>query len=159
MNKSTAISLFVGFVVGVALLGVVGWNAMPGMMLQEVQSPYEVDETIARIKQNALDAGWVVPSVKPLHKSIAKHGGGEVLPVWLINLCQANHAANILKVDGDRKLSVMMPCTITVFKKADGKTYIGYMNAGLLGAMFGGNVADVMETVSAQQQSFIAFAF
>jgi uncharacterized protein (DUF302 family) len=158
MKKSTFIGVVVGFVLGVSLLGVVGWNAMPGMMLQETQSPYGVDETIAKIKENALAADWVVAGVKPLHKSVKKHGGAEVLPVWLVNLCQPHHASSILQVDEDRVVSVMMPCTISVYKKQDGKTYIGYMNAGLLGQMFGGNVAEVMGTVSGQQQSFIAFA-
>jgi hypothetical protein len=32
------------------------------------------------------------------------------------------------------------------------------MNAGMMGKVFGGNVADVMSEVSKQQQSFIAFA-
>jgi len=35
---------------------------------------------------------------------------------------------------------------------------VGSMNAGLLGKMFGGTVAEVMgNTVAAQQQKFIAF--
>lgn len=158
MNRSIALSLVAGFVLGAALLGVVGWNAMPGMMLKEAVSPYGVDETIAKIKDNAEEAGWVVASVKPLHDSVAKHGGDPVLPVWLVNLCQADHASSILSVDSDRKVSVMMPCTITVYTKKDGKTYIGYMNAGLLGQMFGGNVANVMATVAEQQAGFVAFA-
>ncbi|HGG58317.1 MAG TPA: DUF302 domain-containing protein, partial [Gammaproteobacteria bacterium] len=41
----------------------------------------------------------------------------------------------------------------------DGKTYIGAMNASLLGSMFGGKVAEVMAgAVSDDQQSFIAAA-
>jgi uncharacterized protein (DUF302 family) len=158
MSKTTALGIFVGFVLGAALLSVVGWTTMPSMMLKEAVSPYGVEETVEKIKQNALDAGWVVAGVKPLHKSVKKHGGGDVLPVMLINLCEPHHASSILKVDADRVISVMMPCTISVYQKQDGKTYIGYMNAGMMGAMFGGNVAEVMGTVSVQQQGFIAFA-
>ena len=40
----------------------------------------------------------------------------------------------------------------------DGKVYVSGTNMGLMGKMFGGNVAEVMGTVSQQQQSFIAFA-
>jgi len=147
-----------GLILGAVLVAVAGWMTMPSMMLQEAVSPYGVDKTVETIKQNALDAGWVVPSIKPLHKSIEKHGGKPVLPVMLVNLCQADHASSILSIDADRKLSVMMPCTISVYTKQDGKTYIGYMNAGIMGQMFGGNVAKVMSTVSKEQQSFIAFA-
>ena len=148
MSKTTILSTFTGFVVGIVLLGSVSWAMMPGMMLQEAVSPYGLQETVDKISENAIAAGWVVAGVKPLHKSVKKHGGGDVLPVMLVNLCQAS----------DRVVSVMMPCTISVYQKQDGKTYIGYMNAGVMGKMFGGNVAEVMGTVSQQQQSFIAFA-
>jgi len=158
MSKTTILSAATGFVLGVALLGAVGWTAMPGMMLKEAVSPYGLQETVDKISENAKQAGWVVAGVKPLHKSVKKHGGGDVLPVMLVNLCQANHASSILSQDADRVVSVMMPCTISVYQKQDGKTYIGYMNAGLLGQMFGGNVANVMGTVSGEQQGFIAFA-
>ena len=158
MSKTTMISTISGFVLGIALLGTVGWTMMPGMMLKEAVSPYGLQETVDKISENALQAGWVVAGVKPLHKSVKKHGGGDVLPVMLVNLCQAHHASSILNQDSDRVVSVMMPCTISVYQKQDGKTYIGYMNAGMMGKMFGGNVAEVMGTVSQQQQSFIAFA-
>ena len=53
----------------------------------------------------------------------------------------------------------MMPCTVSVYQKSDGKAYIETMNAGLLGKMFDGVVAEVMGgAVAADQQSFIAFA-
>jgi len=158
MPKTTVLSTVAGFVLGIALLGAVGWTAMPRLMLKEAVSPYGLQETVDKISENAKQAGWVVSSVKPLHKSIKKHGGDDVLPVMLVNLCQPHHASSILNRDADRVVSVMMPCTISVYQKQDGKTYIGYMNAGLLGEMFGGNVAEVMGTVSEQQQSFIAFA-
>ena len=75
----------------------------------------------------------------------------------LVNLCQANHAYSILQEDENKKVSVFMPCTISVYKKADGKTYVGALNAGLLGKMFGGTVAEVMSVVSLDQQGFIGF--
>ncbi len=52
----------------------------------------------------------------------------------------------------------MMPCTISVYEKSDGKTYIGHMNAGLMGGMFGGDVAEVMGVVDGQQHDFLSFA-
>ena len=131
---------------------------MAGMMLHENLSPYGIEETINKIKENAISKGWVIPSVKPLHKSVLKYGGGELRPVMLVNLCQPNHAFNILREDENKIISVFMPCTISVYQKSDGKTYIGTMNAGLLGEIFGGTVADVMGEVAVDQQSFIEFA-
>ncbi len=152
------INLIVGLVAGIIITGIIGWNMMPGMMLHENLSPYGIEETVTKIKENALSKGWVVPSVKPLHQSVLKHGGGELPPVMLINLCQANHAYKILVEDANKKISVFMPCTISVYQKTDGKTYIGTMNASLLGQMFGGSVAEVMQDVAVDQQSFIEFA-
>jgi len=156
MKSITAITF--GFVAGIIVTGIVGWNMMPGMILHEKVSPYGTEETINKIKGNAAKKGWVIPSIKLLHKSILKHGGGKILPTVLVNLCQANYAFSILKEDENKKISVFMPCTISVYEKTDGKTYIGSMNAGLLGEMFGGTVAEVMNDVASDQQSFIEFA-
>lgn len=146
----------VGFLVGIVLVSALGWIMMPGMMLHETLSPYTVNETVEKIKASALAEGWVVAGVKPLHKAVKKHGGYDIPPVMLINLCQADHAYNILKEDANKVLSVMMPCTISVYQKGDGKTYIGSMNAGLLGTMFGGTIAEIMgKQVAAQQQIFV----
>jgi uncharacterized protein (DUF302 family) len=155
---SNLIKVGSGAIFGSVLTALIGWNMMPGMMLQENASPYDIDKTVETIKANAIARGWVVPGIKPLHKSVAKHGGGDLPPVMLVNLCQANHAFNILEADENKKISVFMPCTISVYEKSDGKTYIGTMNASLLGEMFGGRVAEVMRDVSTDQKSFIAFA-
>jgi len=151
-------SLIFGIIIGILLTAIIGWKMMPGMMLKEYQSPLSIEETVKKITENALAKGWVISDVKPLHKSVVKHGGGTLSPVMLINLCEAHHAFNILKDDANKIVSVMMPCTITVYEKSDGKAYIGTMNAGLLGKMFGGTVAEVMgSAVAADQQGFIAF--
>ena len=75
----------------------------------------------------------------------------------LVNLCNAEHAYQTLKTDENKKISVFMPCTISVYEKTDGSVWLGYMNAKLLGDMFGGEVSKVMREVDADQQSFIEF--
>ena len=152
-------STIIGFVLGAIITAVVGWNIMPNMILKEVKSSYSVEETVAKIKANAETKGWVVPSVSPLHQSIKKHSGGKrvILPVMLVNLCNAEHAYKALADDENKKISVFMPCTISVYEKNDGTTWIGYMNAKLLGDMFGGAVAETMTAVNSDQQNFIKF--
>ena len=152
-------NIITGFVLGVVITGFLGILFMPEMMLKEVKSPYSTTETVAKIKANAESKGWVVPSVKPLHKSIKKHSNGKniIPPVMLVNLCNAEHAYNSLVKDENKKISVFMPCTISVYEKSDGTTWVGYMNAGLLGSIFGGDIAKVMSEVDRDQQSFIDF--
>lgn len=147
-----------GFLAGVAVAGVAGWMAMPSLMLREYPSPLGLEETVERIEQNAVAQGWVVSSVMPINDSIKKHGGGDLPPVRLINICEPHHAFRILSEDSNKVLSVMMPCTISVYERADGTTRVGVMNAGLLGKLFGGTVAEVMGgTVAQQQEQFISF--
>lgn len=148
----------VGLVVGVTLTLVAGWVLLPSIMIKETLSPYSTEETIRRITANAREKGWVVSSVKGLHQSISKNGGGQIAPLMLVNLCQADHAFTILQHDEYKKVSVFMPCTLSVYEKSDGQTYIATMNAGLLGKMFGGTVASVMGEAAHDQQRFIEFA-
>ena len=152
----TVVNMFIGVVVGVVMTGVLAWVYAPGLMLIEHESPYGVEKTVEMIKSNAVDAEWVVPGVSSIHKSIKKHGGGELPPVMLINLCRPDYAYDILKEDENKIVSVFMPCTISVYEKSDGKAYIGTMNAGLLGKMFGGTVAEIMgDKVASDQEKFI----
>ena len=153
----TILSILIGVIIGVLLTGMVGWVSAPGLMLNEYESPYGVEKTVEMISNNARDAGWVVPGVSSIHKSIKKHGGGELPPVMLINLCSPDYAYDILKDDDNKIVSVFMPCTISVYEKSDGKAYIGAMNAGLLGRMFGGTVAEIMgEKVATEQKTFVS---
>lgn len=124
----------------------------------EKLSPYAtVEETVEAIKGNAEKmAPWTVAGVKQLDKSIKKGGGPEIEPVAVIELCNPQHAGAILKNDSEKYASVMMPCRVAVYRKADGKVYIAYLNARLIGEMFGGVVAEVMGgAVADDQEKFL----
>lgn len=132
--------------------------SMKSMMVDERVSPFGLEETILKITENALAIGWVVPGVKDMNKSVAKEGGPDIGgPVRVVELCNAEHASNILKADDSRYASVLMPCAIAVYSKADGKTYVTNMKAGRMGSLMGGNVADVMADVDADQQKILEF--
>ena len=146
-----------GVIIGVVVTVVTVWVYAPGLMVRESESPYGVEKTVEMIKNNARNAGWVVPGVSSIHKSIKKHGGGDLPPVMLINLCKPDYAYDILKEDDNKVVSLFMPCTISVYEKSNGKVYIGTMNAELLGKMFGGTVAEIMgEKVAADQKAFVS---
>ncbi len=132
--------------------------SMQSMMVDERVSPYGMDETISKILENAKAIGWVSSGVKNMNKSVEKHGGADIGgPVRVIELCNAEHASNILSVDEARYASVLMPCAIGVYTKTDGKTYVVNMRAGRMGSMMGGVVADVMAKVDVDQQKILAF--
>ncbi|MBN2162741.1 MAG: DUF302 domain-containing protein [Pontiellaceae bacterium] len=144
-------------VAGVVLAGVVGWNVMPKQMIQERRSPLGYAETIAKIEQNVKDGGWIISSTMHLDESLKKQGK-EAPPVTLINICQPDHAAAILSDESARYISIMMPCTISVYQKSDGNTYVATMGMRLMGKMFGGVIADVMGgKVAEEEETFTDF--
>lgn len=147
-----------GFVVGVLLVAVVGWNVAGGMMFNIVESPYGVEETAARIQANILaeGKGWTISGLREPHKAVAA-AGNNVMPVMLVETCSTDYSGPILQDDPTRILSILMPCTITVYKNNDGKVYIGIMNAALLGSLFGSKVGAIMKQVAADQAKFITF--
>ena len=146
----------VGLVAGVAATLALAWNMAGSMVFNEQESPYSVEETVARIQHNIQDAenGWSLMGlrnpVKPLQAE-----GDDALPVMMIEACSTKYSGPILKDDKLRFLSILMPCKISVYKKANGKVYIGTMNAGFVGSLFGPLVGDIMKSVVADQQKFL----
>lgn len=144
------------FVAGIVFTAVLAWNMMGSLMFNERVSPFGVEETVARIQQNiqATGNGWALSGLRNPTKAI-QQDGGNALPVLMVEACSTQYSKPILNEDSVRFLSILMPCKISVYKKNDGKTYIGTMNAGLMGKMFGPLVGDVMTKVAADQQKFL----
>lgn len=150
------LKLILSFVGGVALTGILAWNMAGSLMFNERVSPFGMEETIARIQHNIQDTGggWALSGLRNPGRAV-QQDGGNTLPVMMIEACSTKYSKPILNDDSVRFLSILMPCKVSVYKKNDGKVYIGTMNAGLMGKMFGPLVGDVMEKVAADQQKFL----
>ncbi|VGO22233.1 DUF302 domain-containing protein [Pontiella sulfatireligans] len=147
----------IGIFAGAMLLGIILFTAMPKMMLIEKASPYGHDETVQRIESAVTNGGWEISRTMNMQKSLAKLGQ-EIGRVTVVKICEPNHAAAILTDDDAMFVAVMMPCSIAVYDKTDGKTYVSTMNAGMMGRMFGGTVAEVMAgPVAREAAAFTAF--
>lgn len=142
----------------VTILALGSGCSMKSMMVQERVSPYDVDATVQRIRDNAKSIGWVAPEVKDMNKSILKNGGKDIGgPVRIVELCNAGYAGRILSDDEGRYSALLMPCAIAVYTKKDGKTYVSNMQAGRMGSMMGGVVSDVMQEVDVDQKKMLEF--
>lgn len=154
------LKVVVGFVGGVLFTAVLVYSLIPSMMFHEQVSPFGMEETIARIQHNVADdpelknKGWLLSGLRNPARAI-ESAGNNVLPVQMIEVCSTNYSKPILKDDEVRFLSILMPCKIAVYKKNDGKVYIGTMNAGMMGKMFGPMVGDVMGQVAEDQKKFL----
>jgi len=147
-----------GTILGVVLaLGVV-WQMAGSLMFEEQVSPFTVEETVARIQQNVQAAGngWALFGLRYPTRPVEAEGVS-ILPIMAIEACSPKYSGPILKDDKTRFLSLLMPCKISVYKKSDGKVYIGTMNAGLIGKFFGPLVAETMAGVIADQRKFLVF--
>lgn len=137
------LNLILGLVGGVLLATLVGWQSMPGMMLVTHQSRYDtVQETCTRLKAAIEENGWSCPAIRDMNLTMEKHGVTMERPVKIVELCKAKYAKDVLLTNPE--VSTLMPCAWGVYKGDDGKVYISGMNMGLMGKMFGGNIAKVM---------------
>ena len=150
------LKIIASFIAGGVFVAVVAWNSLGGLMFSEQVSPFSVEETTARIQQNiqAAGNGWSISGLRNPAKPI-EADGGNVLPVLLIEACSTVYSGPILKEDSVRFLSLLMPCKISVYKKNDGKVYIGILNAGMIGRLFGPMVGDIMAKVVVDQKKFL----
>jgi uncharacterized protein (DUF302 family) len=141
---------------GAVTLGVIAFAA-PRLLIKEEPSPFDLEETVSRLEQAAAAEGWTVAGVRKLDESVRKNGGPDLRPVRLVELCEPHHAGALLADDARKKLSVMMPCTISVYEKSDGRAYVSSLNAALVGRLYGGQTAEIMgKRVAREQEAILA---
>lgn len=145
-----------GIAAGIVFTAALAWGMAGSLMFNEQVSPFGMEETVARVQHNivATGNGWALSGLRNPARAV-QTDGGNVLPVMMVEACSTKYSGPILKEDSVRFLSILMPCKVTVYKKNDGKVYIGTMNAGLMGQMFGPLVGDIMKQVAADQQKFL----
>ena len=154
MCRRNYIYLFLGFLLGIMVLGVGGYLGMQRLMVVETESPSSFDDTIQAITEAANDSGWKVPKVYRLCKSLEKEGN-KIRPVAVIELCKPEYASELLSSDDTRLVSSFMPCRISVYETADGKVVVSRMNTGLVSRMFQGKIAEVMAIATQETQTIL----
>lgn len=136
-------NILTGLIIGIVLTAVTAKLAAPNLMLKERISPLSYEETVAKIESSVTNGGWVISQKMDMQKSLAKHG--QTAPrVTLLKICEPHYAAKILNDDDALSVSLMMPCTISIYEKSDGQVYVATMNAAVMGRIFGGTVSEVM---------------
>jgi len=150
-------TVLISFIVGIVVATAIGYYTLPGMMIKEYPSPYSFEETLEKIEANAKAAGWKVPKSWKVNfqRNLLKVVKIDIGPNKLIKMCEPKAAADILIHDELKRLSVMMPCTIGVYEKSDGKTYITIMNMTILGLLFGDVVAGITTELAPQMEKMV----
>ena len=142
-GKSHLMHLVVGIVGGAVALGLIMLLSMPRMMLVDHISRYDtVEETCTKLQESIEAHGWVCPGVRDMSATIRKHGFEIKEDIRIVELCKAKHAKDVLITNPE--VSTLMPCAWGVYKADDGLIHISAMNMGVMGKVFGGNIAKVM---------------
>jgi len=156
------VSFIIGAIVGIGMLLLPPVQQMIGQsigsqMLIEVESPLGFDETMVKLEENAKYAGWKVPSKWKVNfqKNLLKVTGTDIGKNKVLKMCEPAAAARMLVHDEYKLLTTMMPCTIAVYEKSDGKTYISLMNIEMLGMIYGGLIAEIADELAPQMMEMV----
>lgn len=154
---SKFITIFVSFIAGAVLASAIGFYALPGLMVKEVPSPLGFEETLEKVAANAKAMGWKVPKkwTVDFQKNMLQVVKADIGPNKVLKMCEPKAAAAILIHDELKRLSTMMPCTIAVYVKSDGKTYISLMNMRILGMLFGDVIGDIVDQLGPQMDQIV----
>lgn len=120
-------------------------------------SPHAQAATVERLHSAAKKQGWKIPKVFDLQATMRKHGY-KVGPVQVINICKPALASKLLGADAHRRLSVMMPCRVSVYTDSKGKTHVSRINTAALAGMMEGKAAEVMSAAGEGLEKIIAAA-
>jgi uncharacterized protein (DUF302 family) len=159
------ISLIVGAVLGIGSLQIPAVQQMIGkslapQMLIEVESPLDFYDTLDKLEENAKAAGWKVPKKWRVNfqRNLERVTGVDIGPNEVIKMCEPEAAVRMLKHDQYKLLTTMMPCTIAVYEKSNGKTYISMMNMEILGMMYGGEIAEIAKELAPQMKKMVTLS-
>jgi len=112
-------------------------------MFIENESKYSFDETVEKLSESIIAAGWKVTHIHDLQGTLIKNNF-DVLPVKILEVCRPDYSVKLLSKDKERLYSSMMPCRLSVYETSDGKTRISRMNSAAFAAQIGGVVNEVM---------------
>lgn len=134
----------VGWVLlGMLLMGMAMWSAMPRLMLVDRISAHDYEQTISRLNADLAARGdWQVLAVNDYQQSAAAFA---VLPrVGSVNVCNPRYASRILSGTENRGVTAFMPLAIGVYEDDGGRVHVSRLNVGLVGVLLGGTIAEVM---------------
>ncbi|MDW7678676.1 MAG: DUF302 domain-containing protein, partial [Bacillota bacterium] len=158
--KKTAKRVFTTAMILMLLLGLVQAPVLaasqPQMqMILEYESRYDFDETTRLFEEKVKAAGWSVVQVFD-YQEILGEKGFDINPIKIYAVCSGKYSGAILELDDERMVSPLMPCTISIYEKSDGSTYIAQLNSGEVAQPFGGVIAETMMAVASETQAMIS---
>jgi uncharacterized protein (DUF302 family) len=127
------------------------------LMVKEIRSPFDFDETIARLTSSiGSRKGWHVFNVVDQGGEIIRNGGDDVGRITVLQYCHGALASRMFLADERKKISVFSPKTMSVYQKNDGATYVSMMNGELMLRLASGEMKEIIEDVSAEVKTIMS---
>lgn len=146
-----------GLIVGILGTVILLASTAPGLMIAERRSPYQLEATVQAIVTNATSQGWNVSKIYDFREALARPAEPDLAPIRVVELCRPDYARELLKSGKNRFVAAMMPCAIAVYEKEDGGVYVGSVNIGLMGRLFGGEIQRTMSRVAHDDAEILGF--
>ncbi len=146
-----------GFLVGVAATLAAMRFLMPKVMIKECKSPYNFERTIEEIQKRAEELGWRVPSIHDFGSAIKESKGEDIGPVKVLEICKPDLGYTMLKSDENKSMTCFMPCSLGVYEKRNGQTYVAKRNLKLFSMMFGGEAGEVLKQAAQEEDRITSF--
>ncbi len=120
----------------------------------EKESLFGFNETVEILVTAATDRDWTNPATHDLQDSLAR-AGKSVKPVKVVEICKPEYSGVMMEKSDERIVSVMMPCRISVYEKADGKIYVSTINSRLLAAGMPDHIRDTMSCAADELEEIV----
>jgi uncharacterized protein (DUF302 family) len=153
--KSRIIVQLIIYLFGIILGILIMVEFSTDLLIREEKSKYGFEETVTAFKSAVTEAGWVIPAVHDLQKSMADYGA-EVNKVKVFAVCYPEHAVKILSGSDERIVSSMMPCYVSIYEKEDNAVYISMINSKRMSAGMERKVRKVMKTAYQDMEEIIS---
>ena len=109
-----------------------------------VETTKNVDEAVAAIETTAQEKGFRVLYVHDVQETLSAKGF-DIESMKIIEVCNARYASQVLAKD--KKISLMLPCPISVFVE-QGKTFISAFKPRVLSDFYPGlGIEDIANEV------------
>jgi len=152
---TNALLLVGGALIGMVIMGVVVWITMPSLMLIKHPSKLGYDEALAILNDNLQKKqDWRLVKINDYQESTANYAAME--RACSVNVCNPRYASEILMDDANRGVTAFMPLAIGVYEDKKGQVFVSQLNVGLLGMMFGGTIAKVMNMAGKDIKEVVA---
>ena len=75
----------------------------------------------------------------------------------VVEMCEPRAAVKLLVHDQYKKFLSMMPCSVAVYEKSDGKVYLSMMNIKMMGQMYKGQkeIDDLVASLAPQMEQML----